>query len=135
MSCYKPILSCCTRRVLYLVKLDMCLYLKLETHGSKTCTSFRSSFCDYVVTSYCLNVALQHMNVETCSKTCTSLLPMYYQLYTIQMLFTLDLCYTSVYVKFYCSRITLHFTTLDNLYLTLDLICLTILDICYILLY
>ena len=42
--------------------------------GHKTCASFRASFTDQVLTSYCSNVACQHMNVETCSKTCASFL-------------------------------------------------------------
>ena len=46
----------------------------------KLVISFRASFHDYVLTSYCSNVACQLMNVETCSKTCASFLPMCIQL-------------------------------------------------------
>ena len=56
--------------------------LRMRTHRQETCASFRASFYYYVLTSYCSNIALQHINVENCSKTCANLLPVYHKLKT-----------------------------------------------------
>ena len=50
------------------------LLLKLVAHRRQTCACFRASFYDNVLASYCSVIAGQHVNVETCSKTCASFL-------------------------------------------------------------
>ena len=49
--------------------------LKQVTHEQKTCTSFRARFYDYVLMSYCSNIACQHINAKTCATTRASFLP------------------------------------------------------------
>ena len=54
--------------------------LKLVTQGQETCTSFQASFYDYVLASHCSDIAYQLINVEICSKTSASFLPVCHQL-------------------------------------------------------
>ena len=52
--------------------------------GRKLAQVFRASFYDYALVSYCSDIARQHMNVETCSKSCVSFLPVSPVLVTIR---------------------------------------------------
>ena len=56
--------------VYVLTKSVLLSCLRLVTQGQLTCTSFLPSFYDYVLTSNRSDIARQHINVETCTKTC-----------------------------------------------------------------
>ena len=58
------------RNVLSTLVLDWFQFNQLTSSavGHRTCASFQASLYGYVLTSYCSDIAREHMNVETCSK-------------------------------------------------------------------
>ena len=54
--------------------------VKLATHvRAINLRSFQADYYDYVLSSSCSNIARQHINLETSSKTCASFWPVCHQ--------------------------------------------------------
>ena len=65
---------------IYNLIYDLIFIVILSTNGPDSCASFRASFKNYELTSYCSNFARQHIYVETCTPICAHFLPVCHQL-------------------------------------------------------